>query len=155
MTSNHPEKLDPALIRPGRIDKTFHLTYMVGNQAIQRAIQSHFAACCQVFGVSRSAESYHSHRRATWWPIISSRTCERRIGHAGKHNLDCLQRALRKSAARCRKATWKKNALPACAGRQVGWPHKNISGLTLLLDGGVDSKDCSASRSCQTVLSRA
>lgn len=33
MTSNHPEKLDPALIRPGRIDKTFHLTYMVGNQA--------------------------------------------------------------------------------------------------------------------------
>ena len=33
MTSNHPEKLDPALIRPGRIDKTFHLTYMVGCQA--------------------------------------------------------------------------------------------------------------------------
>jgi len=33
MTSNHPEKLDPALIRPGRIDKTFHLTYMVGHQA--------------------------------------------------------------------------------------------------------------------------
>ncbi|CAE7244709.1 unnamed protein product [Symbiodinium pilosum] len=32
MTSNHPEKLDPALIRPGRIDKTFHLTYMVGFQ---------------------------------------------------------------------------------------------------------------------------
>ena len=39
----------------------------------------------------------------------------------------------------------------------VRWdgPIKNISGLTLLLDGGVDSKDCSASRSCQTVLSRA
>eukprot|EP00437_Effrenium_voratum_P023664 CAMPEP_0181412176 /NCGR_PEP_ID=MMETSP1110-20121109/8285_1 /TAXON_ID=174948 /ORGANISM="Symbiodinium sp., Strain CCMP421" /LENGTH=649 /DNA_ID=CAMNT_0023534877 /DNA_START=37 /DNA_END=1983 /DNA_ORIENTATION=- len=33
MTSNHPEKLDPALIRPGRIDKMFHLTYMVGEQA--------------------------------------------------------------------------------------------------------------------------
>ena len=33
MTSNHPEKLDPALIRPGRIDKMFHLSYMVGEQA--------------------------------------------------------------------------------------------------------------------------
>ena len=33
MTSNHPEKLDPALIRPGRIDKMFRLSYMVGEQA--------------------------------------------------------------------------------------------------------------------------
>eukprot|EP00931_Biecheleriopsis_adriatica_P056594 TRINITY_DN33538_c0_g1_i1.p1 TRINITY_DN33538_c0_g1~~TRINITY_DN33538_c0_g1_i1.p1 ORF type:complete len:670 (-),score=132.54 TRINITY_DN33538_c0_g1_i1:203-2179(-) len=33
MTSNHPEKLDLALIRPGRIDKMFHLSYMVGEQA--------------------------------------------------------------------------------------------------------------------------
>lgn len=34
MTSNHPEKLDPALIRPGRIDKMFHLNYMVGEQEL-------------------------------------------------------------------------------------------------------------------------
>mmetsp|Transcript_58405 Transcript_58405/g.139291 ORF Transcript_58405/g.139291 Transcript_58405/m.139291 type:complete len:731 (+) Transcript_58405:75-2267(+) len=33
MTSNHPEKLDPALIRPGRVDKKFLLTYMQGYQA--------------------------------------------------------------------------------------------------------------------------
>jgi len=33
MTTNHPEKLDPALIRPGRVDKKFHLTYLVGGQA--------------------------------------------------------------------------------------------------------------------------
>jgi SpoVK/Ycf46/Vps4 family AAA+-type ATPase len=33
MTSNHPEKLDPALIRPGRIDKRFLLSYMAGLQA--------------------------------------------------------------------------------------------------------------------------
>eukprot|EP00933_Yihiella_yeosuensis_P030155 TRINITY_DN2381_c0_g2_i1.p1 TRINITY_DN2381_c0_g2~~TRINITY_DN2381_c0_g2_i1.p1 ORF type:complete len:679 (+),score=144.83 TRINITY_DN2381_c0_g2_i1:49-2037(+) len=33
MTSNHPEKLDPALIRPGRVDKMFHLTYIIGKQA--------------------------------------------------------------------------------------------------------------------------
>ena len=27
MTTNHPEKLDPALIRPGRINKRLHLGY--------------------------------------------------------------------------------------------------------------------------------
>jgi len=31
MTSNHPEKLDPALIRPGRIDKKLLLGYMKGD----------------------------------------------------------------------------------------------------------------------------
>jgi len=28
MTTNHPEKLDPALIRPGRINQHLHLGYM-------------------------------------------------------------------------------------------------------------------------------
>ena len=31
MTTNHPEKLDPALIRPGRIDKKLILSYMHGD----------------------------------------------------------------------------------------------------------------------------
>merc|ERR1712159_715353 len=31
MTTNHPEKLDPALIRPGRINKKMHLGYLNGD----------------------------------------------------------------------------------------------------------------------------
>jgi chaperone BCS1 len=33
MTTNHPEKLDPALTRPGRVDKTFILDYATEAQA--------------------------------------------------------------------------------------------------------------------------
>ncbi|CAD7952857.1 unnamed protein product [Amoebophrya sp. A25] len=35
MTSNHPEKLDPALIRPGRINKRIHLGYVELGPALQ------------------------------------------------------------------------------------------------------------------------
>jgi len=35
MTTNHPEKLDPALIRPGRIDKIIELTYIRSNEALE------------------------------------------------------------------------------------------------------------------------
>jgi chaperone BCS1 len=34
MTTNHPEMLDPALIRPGRIDKKLLLSHMDGSQVI-------------------------------------------------------------------------------------------------------------------------
>lgn len=35
MTTNHPEKLDPALIRPGRINKRVYLGYLKPRQALQ------------------------------------------------------------------------------------------------------------------------
>jgi chaperone BCS1 len=35
MTSNHPKKLDPALIRPGRIDKLVEFGYLDQTQAIE------------------------------------------------------------------------------------------------------------------------
>lgn len=33
MTTNHPEKLDPALIRPGRVDRRYRLSWAVPDQA--------------------------------------------------------------------------------------------------------------------------
>ena len=41
MTSNHPKKLDPALIRPGRIDKIMELSYM-GAQEIVELVELYF-----------------------------------------------------------------------------------------------------------------
>ena len=38
MTSNHPEKLDPALIRPGRIDKKIYLGYIDYESAVQMTL---------------------------------------------------------------------------------------------------------------------
>jgi len=35
LTSNHPEKLDPALIRPGRVDRLIHLGYLRPAEAAQ------------------------------------------------------------------------------------------------------------------------
>ena len=35
LTSNHPEKLDPALIRPGRVDRLIHLGYLRCEEAAQ------------------------------------------------------------------------------------------------------------------------
>jgi chaperone BCS1 len=41
MTTNHPEKLDPALIRPGRVNKKIHLAWMPPHQ-IQLMLEYYF-----------------------------------------------------------------------------------------------------------------
>jgi len=43
MTTNHPEKLDPALIRPGRIDKNVKLGFMEVEDAL--AMVAHYFGC--------------------------------------------------------------------------------------------------------------
>lgn len=48
MTTNHPEKLDPALIRPGRINKQLYLGYMRTDDAVR--MTKHY------FGVVTDAE---------------------------------------------------------------------------------------------------
>ncbi|KAE8975968.1 hypothetical protein PR003_g26787 [Phytophthora rubi] len=45
MTTNHPEKLDPALIRPGRVNKKLMLGYMNSVQ-VQNMIEYYFATTC-------------------------------------------------------------------------------------------------------------
>ncbi|OWZ16570.1 hypothetical protein PHMEG_0009625 [Phytophthora megakarya] len=45
MTTNHPEKLDPALIRPGRVNKKLMLGYMNVVQ-VQNMVEYYFATSC-------------------------------------------------------------------------------------------------------------
>ena len=45
MTTNHPDKLDPALTRPGRVNMTLHLSYMQRQQMLEM-IEHYFGPGC-------------------------------------------------------------------------------------------------------------
>jgi hypothetical protein len=59
VTSNHPENLDPALTRPGRIDKTFELEYLT--EPLARAMTHHF--------LPMGADAFYDHYVAPIMPI--------------------------------------------------------------------------------------
>lgn len=48
MTTNHPEKLDPALIRPGRINKQILMGYLLAPQALSM-VEHYFGATSAAF----------------------------------------------------------------------------------------------------------
>jgi ATP-dependent 26S proteasome regulatory subunit len=38
MTTNHPDKIDPALIRPGRVNKKVHMGFLRWQEALQMVV---------------------------------------------------------------------------------------------------------------------
>jgi chaperone BCS1 len=55
MTTNHPEKLDPALVRPGRVNKKLLLSYMGATQ-IQQMIEYY----CTAMLTSEQSDRLHA-----------------------------------------------------------------------------------------------
>ncbi|GMF50920.1 unnamed protein product [Phytophthora fragariaefolia] len=57
MTTNHPEKLDPALVRPGRVNKKLLLGYM-GPKQVQQMIEYYCAAKLDESQVYRLGDTF-------------------------------------------------------------------------------------------------
>lgn len=76
VTSNHPEKLDPALIRPGRIDRLIHLGYIKANEAAQM-ISHYFGTECSAVQRARLDELVASYSTAPKTPAALEQLCAR------------------------------------------------------------------------------
>ncbi|KAG7375463.1 hypothetical protein PHYPSEUDO_001129 [Phytophthora pseudosyringae] len=63
MTTNHPEKLDPALVRPGRVNKKLLLSYM-GCTHIQHMIEYYCVAKLDEAQVRRLSEAFETSSQA-------------------------------------------------------------------------------------------
>ena len=66
MTTNHPEKLDPALIRPGRINKKLYLSYLKPRQALQM-VEHYFGkiSTAEARSIWQTVSEHHSFTPAT------------------------------------------------------------------------------------------
>ncbi|KAF4691717.1 hypothetical protein FOZ62_000730 [Perkinsus olseni] len=71
MTTNHPDRLDPALIRPGRINKRIHMGWMLPDMATE--MLSHYLGARP--SIDQQAEIDHLFRGFNISPATLEQTC--------------------------------------------------------------------------------
>jgi len=127
MTSNHPEMLDPALIRPGRIDKQICLTYMVGDQAA-KMIEHYFQTELTTMQVQDICRTIDGSETAEALEITPARLEQLCAEHEDLNSLQSALKALVTSVVTLkpqlsRTASVSAEASLAQQGRMLTWPH--------------------------------